>query len=571
VTTQLADAARQAGTEAAEELAAPLDFLLTAAATGPLRRFLPNSSWVRLAGKLAAQPGTVARRTTDLAGELGRIAIGNSDRAPSKRDRRFKDRAWTYNPVLRRVLQAYLASAETAETLLADAKLDWRDQERMSFVVSNLVEALAPSNNPLLSPDAWKAAVDTAGLNTVAGLRNLVTDLSTPPRVPRMVEPDAFELGKTLAVTPGAVVLRTDLFELIQYTPQADQVRTVPLLIVPPVINKYYIVDLAPGRSLVEHYLQHGLQVFVISWRNPDARNRDWDSDTYGQAIVDAMDGVQRICRSDQIQLFATCSGGILASMLLAHLADSGQLDRVSSFTLTVAMLDSARAGLASAFADERVAKMAIATSTSKGYLDGRSLAEVFAWLRPTDLIWTYWINNYLQGRPAPPFDVLFWNADTTRMTAGLHRDFVNNGLTNALTKPGEAKMLGTAVDLGKVAVPSYIIAGIADHICPWQVCYRSTQLLGGENRFVLSTAGHIASMVNPPTNPKATFQVNEHNPPDPEEWLKTASTVQGSWWPDHAAWLNERGGTLKAAPSELGGAGLHPMEPAPGTYVFDT
>jgi polyhydroxyalkanoate synthase len=234
-------------------------------------------------------------------------------------------------------------------------------------------------------------------------------------------------------------------------------------------------------------------------------------------------------------------------------------------------MLDSAQAGLVSAFADERVAAAAVAASASRGYLDGRSLAEVFAWLRPTDLIWTYWINNYLQGRPAPPFDVLFWNADTTRMTAGLHRDFVGNGLTNALTKPGEATMLGTAVDLGKVSVASYVIAGIADHICPWQACYRSTQLLGGENKFVLSTAGHIASMVNPPTNPKATFQVNEHNPPDPQEWLKTASTVQGSWWPDHAAWLNERGGRLKPAPTQLGGAGLHPMEPAPGTYVFDT
>lgn len=209
--------------ETGEELAAPLDFLLAAAATGPLRRFLPNSSWVRLAGKLAAQPGTVARRTTDLAGELGRIVIGTSDRAPSKRDRRFKDLAWTYNPVLRRVLQAYLASAETAETLLADAKLDWRDQERMSFVVGNLVEALAPSNNPLLSPDAMKALIDTAGLSTVAGVRNLVTDLATPPRVPRMVEPTAFRLGRTLAVTPGAVVLRTDVFELIQYTPQTPR------------------------------------------------------------------------------------------------------------------------------------------------------------------------------------------------------------------------------------------------------------------------------------------------------------------------------------------------------------
>ncbi|HEY3003041.1 MAG TPA: alpha/beta fold hydrolase [Kribbellaceae bacterium] len=566
MTTQ-AQAARGSG---GDELAAPLDFLLTAAANGPVKRFMPNSSWARLARRLAARPGIVARRATDLGGELVKVAIGRSVRAPSKRDRRFKDPAWTYNPFLRRALQAYLASAETAETLLADAELDWADQEKMRFVVTNAIDALAPSNNPFLSPDAMKALIDTAGLSVLAGLRNLVSDLATPPRVPRMVEPDAFKVGRTLAVTPGAVVLRTEVFELIQYTPRAEKVRAVPLLIVPPVINKYYVADLAPGRSLVEYYLTQGLQVFMISWRNPDGRHRDWTFDTYGKAIDEAMDGVQRICRTEHLHLLATCSGGILASMLLGHLADEGRLDRVVTYTLMVTMLDSARAGLASAFADERAASAAIAMSASRGYLDGRALAEVFAWLRPTDLIWTYWINNYLQGRPAPAFDVLYWNADTTRMAAGVHRDFVNSALTNALTKPGEAAMLGSRIDLGKVTVPSYVIAGIADHICPWQACYRSTQLLGGENKFVLSTAGHIASIVNPPDNPKATFQVNEHNPPDPAEWLKSATTVPGSWWPDHAAWLNERGGKLVAAPAELGGAGLNPMEPAPGTYVFD-
>ena len=556
--------------ESGGELAAPLDLLLTAAATGPLRRFVPNSAWLRLAGKLAAQPGTVARRTSSLAGQLGQIAIGNSDRAPSKRDRRFADPAWTQNPLLRRAVQAYLAAGETAETLLADANLAWRDDERMHFVIDNLVQALAPSNSPLVSPVAWKALIDTGGLSSIAGLTNLVKDLATPPRVPSLIEPDAFKLGKTVAATPGVVVLRTPVFELVQYASQTPRVRTVPLLIVPPVINKFYVVDMSPGRSMVDYFVKHGQQVFVISWRNPDARHRAWNMDTYGQAIIEAMDALQRICGAEQSHLMATCSGGMLAAMTLAHLADTSQLERVAGLTLAVTVLDNARAGLASAMADERTAAAALAASARKGYLDGRSLAEVFAWLRPTDLIWNYWINNYLQGRKPAPFDVLFWNADTTRMAAALHRDFIGLGLSNALTEPGGVKMLGTDVDLGKVNVDSYIVAGIADHICPWQACYRSTQLLGGDSRFVLSTSGHIASLVNPPGNPKATFQVNDENPPDPAEWLKTATTMPDSWWPEYLSWLGKRSGPMKKAPSELGGAGMPPMEPAPGTYVFD-
>ena len=555
----------------ADDLAEPLDFLLTAAATGPMRRFLPNSAWLRMASNLAARPGVVTRRLADLTTELGRVAAGTSDRAPSPRDRRFADPAWTQNPFLRRLVQGYLAAGETAGALTKEAQLDWRDHERMSFVVDNAVDALAPSNNPLISPTAWKALIDTAGLSSVRGVRHLLRDLATPPRVPSMVERSAFSVGKTVAVSTGAVVFRNEVLEVIQYTPQTAKVRAVPVLIVPPVINKYYVVDLAPGRSLVEYLLQRNLQVFAISWRNPDARHRDWGMDAYGQAISEAMDAVQRICRSDLLQLFATCSGGILASMLMSVLTDRGEADRVAGLTLAVTVLDQSRAGLASAAMDERVAAAAIAASASRGYLDGRALAEVFAWLRPNDLIWNYWVNNYLQGRDPAAFDVLFWNADTTRMPAALHRDFVELGLGNGLTHPGATTMLGTAVDLGKIGVPSYVVAGIADHICPWQSCYRTTQLLGGDNRFVLSTSGHIASIVNPPGNPKATYQVNDSSPPDPEQWLRTATTAQGSWWPDLVTWLTERGGRLRNAPSELGGAGLAPLDPAPGTYVFAT
>src|SRR5207342_1990695 len=291
-------------------------------------------------------------------------------------------------------------------------------------------------------------------------------------------------------------------------------VRQVPLVIVPPVINKFYVMDLAPSRSMVEYLVGQGLQVFMISWRNPDARYAKWDLDTYGQAILDAMDAAARITGSEQTALAGACSGGIVAAMVAAHLAHVGQQDRIAALTLMVTVLDQGHAGLASAVIDERTARVAAAASRARGYLDGSALAEVFAWLRPNYLIWNYWVNNYLQGRNPPPFDILYWNADTTRMPAALHRDFINIALTSALARPDAVTMLGSPVDLARVDVDSYLVAGIADHLCPWQSCYRSTQLLGGDVRFVLSTSGHIASMINPPDNPKARFQVAPGEPP---------------------------------------------------------
>jgi len=555
---------------AAEATAAPLDLLLTDAATGLLRRMNPGGSGLRLTAALAVRPRLVAGRGRQLAGELARIAVGSSQVQPARRDRRFADPGWAGNPLLRRAMQAYLAAAQTAEGVVAEAGLDEADSERVGFALTNLIDALAPSNNPLLNPAAVKAAIDTGGGSALNGLRHFLADMAVPPRVPSMVEPDAFEVGVDLAVTPGAVVLQTPVFELIQYRPATAAVRQVPLLIVPPVINKFYVMDMAPGRSMVEYLVGRGLQVFMISWRNPDARHAKWDLDTYGQAILDAMDAAERITGSEQTVLAGACSGGIIAAMVAAHLAHTGQQDRIAAATLMVTVLDQAHAGLASAVIDERTARLAEAASRARGYLDGRSLAEVFAWLRPNDLIWNYWVNNYLLGKKPPPFDILFWNADTTRMTAGLHRDFLELGAANALVTPGGATMLGSPVDLRAVDRDSYIVAGITDHICPWQSCYRSTQLFAGRQRFALSTSGHVAAMVNPPGNDKARYQMAKECPEDPKEWLRIAETCPGSWWSDYADWLAERCGEDKAAPDELGGGGLTPICAAPGTYVYD-
>ena len=546
-----------------------LDLVLPDATLGTFRRFRPDSSMMRYAARLASRPGTVARRAGKLAAELAGIAAGSSAIAPARRDRRFADPAWSENPLLKRAVQAYLAIGGTAEELLADAELDWRDNTRLKFMLTNLIAASAPSNYPLLSPAAWKAFIDTGGLSAVRGVRALVSDMSSTPHIPTMVAPDAFQVGQDLAVTPGAVVARTDVYELIQYKPTTPTVYQIPLLMVPPMINKYYVTDLAPGRSMLEFFVAQGYQVFVLSWRNPGKDARNWDLDTYGEAVVNSIGTLRDITKAPKINLIGLCAGGILSSMVSAHLSATGQLDQLASLGLGVTLLDMTQAGTTVSLMDEATAAGSILASRARGYMDGRTLAEVFAWLRPDDLIWNYWVNNYLQGKTPPPFDILYWNADTTRMPAALHRNFIEIAMANALIRPDAVSMLGSPVNLSKIDVDSYIVAGIDDHISPWPSAYRATQLLSGNIRFVLSNSGHIAAMVNPPSNPKATFRLAPGNPPDHNEWLAHAETVQGSWWPDYTTWLAERSGDMKPAPRTLGNAKFRPLCPAPGTYIL--
>jgi polyhydroxyalkanoate synthase len=552
---------------------APLDLLLTQASHGALARLLPVRAGAGFARALARRPGRVTARLTDLSAELTKILAGVSDVAPSSRDKRFADPAWMQNPLLRRVVQAYLASASTVEGLVQDVPMGWRQSEQVRFATSNLLEALSPSNNPLISPVAWKAFIDTGGGNVVAGTRNLVGDLAKPPRVPSMVDRTAFTVGGDIAVTEGAVVHRSPMFELIQYVPTTEQVHEVPLLIIPPTINKYYVLDLAPGRSLIEYLVGQGHQVFVVSWRNPDARHSKWGIDEYAEAIRAGFNVVDDITGAAQVHTVAACSGGLLAVISAARRAaeTKGQnKQRLASLSLLVTMIDQSEGGTTGAMVDEHSAALAVAKSRRRGYLDGRQLAEVFAWLRPSDLIWNYWVNNYLQGRKPPKFDILYWNADTTRMAAKLHRDFVDIAMGNKLAHPGALEVMGHPIDLSNVVADSYVVAGSADHICPWANCYRSSQLLGGKVRFVLSTNGHIAALVNPPGNPKSSYQVSDDNAASAEEWRGIAETVQGSWWPDYHAWLAARSGDLKPAPASLGSS-IHPViEAAPGSYVLD-
>jgi polyhydroxyalkanoate synthase len=551
--------------------AAALDLLLSEAGGTRFARFVPGLEAARLAGGLVRRPRAVARRSAALADELARIALGRSQRQPEQGDRRFDDAGWFESPFFHRLMQAYLVVGRTVTELIDDADLGWDDDRKAHFIAENLVAALAPTNFPWSNPAVMKRVIETGGLNFLTGARRFARDVRRPPRLPANVDTGAFALGRDIALSPGAVVMRDERFELLQYQPTGSEVREVPLLIVPPMVNKFYIFDLAPHRSLIEYLVGRGQQVFVISWRNPTARYRDWALDTYAGAVMDALDAVADISEVERANVLGNCAGGMLVGMVASRLADIGEQDRLATLTLGVCVIDNERSNVVNAFATERSAKLAALASSRKGYLDGRDLASVFLWLRPNELIWPYVVNNWLLGKDPPSFDILYWNADTTRMPAALHREFLTIATRNSLKRPGAVTVLGSGVDLSRVTVDSYLVAGIADHITPWQNCYRTTQLLGGTKRFVLSTSGHIAAIVNPPSNKRASYRTaGTLTPPSAEEWLSQASLDEGTWWADWDAWLAEHSGSMRPAPQQLGSDKYAALGKAPGEYVFE-
>ncbi|HYB29170.1 MAG TPA: alpha/beta fold hydrolase [Solirubrobacteraceae bacterium] len=547
-----------------------LDVMLGEAAVGGPPRFLAPGSGVKVGAGLVRHPRRAVARAGGLTAALARTAAGRSELVPAKGDRRFADPAWEGNWLLRRVLQAYLAVGETVDGLISDAEVDWRAERRARLAAGNVLDALAPSNFAWSNPTVLKEIVNTGGGNLVRGAKQFVHDLGTPSRMPATVDISTFEVGGNLAASPGSVVLRTDVFELIQYTPTTDQVRETPLLLIPPTINKFYVLDLAPGRSMIEYYVAQGQQVFAISWRNPGQEQGDFDLDTYATAVAEARDAVAAITSQPAVHLAAACSGGIITAGLLGHLAATGKLPGVASLTLMVCALDNETEGTVSALATRDVAAAAVAESARKGYIDGQALAGVFTWLRPNDLVWNYVVNNYLLGKAPPAFDVLYWNQDTVRLAAGLHRDFIFIGLDNAFAQPGALEVLGDPVDLGTVDVDTYFIAGANDHIVPWESAYKGAQLFGAKRRFVLSRSGHIQALVNPPSpDSRSSFRVVDELPDTPEEFVISAPQLPGSWWPDWDAWLAERSGELKPAPNKLGNATYRAHGKAPGSYVL--
>ncbi|MEE4150786.1 class II poly(R)-hydroxyalkanoic acid synthase [Pseudomonas viridiflava] len=513
-------------------------------------------------------PFRSARHALALGGQLGRVMLlGETPHPPNPRDSRFADPTWSLNPLYRRGLQAYLSWQHQVKRWIDDCDLSKDDRARAHFLFNLLNDALSPTNT-LLNPLAVKELFNSGGTSLIKGLSHMADDLLHNNGLPSQTTKDAFEIGRTVAATPGAVVFRNEMLELIQYKPMSEKQFSRPMLIVPPQINKYYIFDLSPGNSFVQYALKNGLQTFVISWRNPDVRHREWGLSSYVEATEEAMNVCRAITGAREVNMIGACAGGLTIAALQGHLQAKRQIRRVASATYMVSLLDSQIESPATLFIDEEALEAAKRRSYQRGVLEGSDMSRVFAWMRPNDLIWSYWVNNYLLGKAPPPFDILYWNNDTTRLPAALHGDLLDFFKHNPLSHPGGLEVCGTPIDLQKVTVDSFSVAGINDHITPWDSVYRSTLLLGGERRFLLSNSGHVQSILNPPGNPKANFVENGKLSGDPRAWYYDAQNHEGSWWPEWLTWIQERSGSERETRMELGNAKYPPMEAAPGTYV---
>ncbi len=518
---------------------------------------------------MAAAVPTVLGAGARLVGELAKVVVGRSEVAPARGDRRFADPTWTENPVYRRLMQGYLATSGAVDELVEGIDLaDWRDRERARFVATLLTSTLAPTNTLVGNPAAIKRAFETGGASLGRGVRNAVHDVRHNGGMPRQVDRDAFTVGRDLAATPGAVVYRDDVLELLQYRPSTDQVRRIPVVVVPPQINKFYFMDLAPGRSLIEFAVGQGQQVFAISWRNPTSTQRDWNLDTYAAAIIAALDAIAAITRSEQVNVFGLCAGGITTSTVLNHLAATGD-DRVRSASFGVTLLDWSAPAPVGMLSAPALLKLARWRSGKAGVLDSRSLGSVFTWMRPNDLVWNYVVSNYLLGDGPPAFDILAWNADGTNLPAGLHRQFLDVFEDNSLTDPGAMTVLGSPVDLSRVTVDAYVTGGTTDHLTPWNGCFASARLLGGTSTFVLANTGHIQTLVCPPGNPKSRYWTGPEPTGDPQAWRAAATEHTGTWWEHWAGWIDSRSGPHKKAPAQLGNRTHPTLADAPGTYVL--
>ena len=512
------------------------------------------------------QPVHSARHMAAFGIELKNVLLNRSPLKPAAGDKRFDELAWQRNPLYRRYLKTYLAWCQEMNDWISTSNLSEQDAQRGQFVIGLLTDAMAPTNT-LANPVALKRFFETGGKSILDGFSQLTRDLVKNGGMPSQVDKTAFEVGHNLGITEGAVVFRNDVLELIQYKPRTAQVQVRPLLVVPPQINKFYLFDLTPEKSLIRFLLDSGIQTFAISWRNPGKAQREWGLSSYVEALKEAIDAVLSITGSADLNTFGACSGGCTLSSLLGHYAALDE-NKINAFTLGVSMLDIQPDTQLGLFADEKTLEAAKRRSWQAGVLEGRELAKVFAWMRPNDLIWSYWINNYLLGNEPPAFDVLYWNNDTTNLPAALHGEFIDMYQTNPFAHAGALEVCGTSIDLGQVTSDFYCIAGLSDHITPWDACYRSMHLFGGQGEFVVSNSGHIQSILNPPGNPKARFMTGSHLPDEAQEWMDAASQQAGSWWPHWLEWLQTRSGDHKKAPRRLGNRAYAAAEAAPGTYV---
>jgi polyhydroxyalkanoate synthase len=527
-------------------------------------------------GSNIVRPGRSAKAAAQLASDLARIPkaaagawMGRDVEPPvpvDPKDRRFADPAWSGNPLFYSARLAYLAACRFARDSVLSPDMD-PDQERKAVLALNmLLDAMAPTNFLPTNPAALKRAFDTAGASLAKGGRNFVDDLIHNQGRPRQVDTSGFEVGKNLAVTPSKVVYRNELMELLQYEPQTPQVHAAPLLCSPPWINKYYIMDLAPGRSFVEWAVQHGRTVFAISYRNPDKQMGGTTLDDYlvnGPKI--ALDVVEEITGADTIDIVGLCLGGALTAITAAYLVQEGD-SRVGTLTLLNTMLDYSDPGVLGTFTDERTVARLERKMQKSGVLEGASMAGTFDMLRANDLIFNYVVSNWLMGQDPPKFDILAWNADSTRMPAAMHAFYLRNFYVQNKLPAGELEIEGVNIDLSAIKSPTYVVSAINDHIVPWQAAYKTTGLVSGPVRFVLGSGGHIAGIVSPP-GPKAWHMVADDLPPTALEWHEKAQRQSGTWWEDWTRWSEENSGPL-VDPPPVGSDRYPPLGDGPGEYV---
>ena len=532
---------------------------------------------LRAALGAARHPKAALGAGVDCAVALSRATLASASRALGQSapgplpadgaDRRFADPAWEENPIFFWLHQSYLALRRLAEDLVAAGELDKETRAKAAFAVSLLADALAPTNALMTNPAALKRAFDTGGRSALIGARNCLDDLVHNRGRPRQVDASPFRLGENMAATPSKVVFRNELIELLQYLPQTDEVHAIPLLASPPWINKYYITDLAPGRSLIEWAIRHGRTVFTISYRNPDASMSGLTIEDYStHGIHAALDAVGEITGSERIDVLGVCIGGVLGAMTAAELAADGD-DRIGTLTLINTLLDCDEPGILGCFIDEGTIVKLERRMASKGYLDGADMAGTFDALRANELIFSYVASNWLMGEQPPAFDLLAWNADSTRLPAATHSWYLRSLYMENRLANGTMVLGAQRLDLSAVRSDTYVVGAERDHIVPWRSSYRNSTLLGGDVRFVLSSGGHIAGIVSPP-HPKAWVMTSDENPPTAEQWREVATRQNESWWEDWSRWMADRAGPL-GKPPPVGGPRHEVLANGPGDYVL--
>jgi len=491
---------------------------------------------------------------------------------PDSRDKRFRDEAWQESIIFDFIKQSYLLAARWTQRSIQDIDgMDPHTARKIDFYTRQFVDAMAPSNFLLTNPEVLKTTLETGGENLVHGLKNMLEDLEHSKGTLRisMTDTDAFEVGKNLAITKGKIVFQNDLMQLIQYEPLTKEVYSTPMLIIPPWINKYYILDLQPENSMVRWIVEQGHTVFVVSWANPDTKLGSKRFDDYLlEGPLAALDVIESITGEKETNVIGYCLGGTLLAIALSYLKAKKQDHRVKSAIYLTTMIDFSEAGELSVFVDEEQLRSLETRMSEKGYLEADDMATTFNMLRANDLIWSFVVNNYLLGKDPFPFDLLYWNSDSTAMPAAMHSFYLRNMYQkNLLVKPGGIKICGVPIHVEEITTPTFMLSTREDHIAPWKSTYAATQLFKGPIKFVLAASGHIAGVVNSPVKKKYSHWVGNSLPKSPDEWFKKAKELPGSWWPDLADWLAPRSGE-KVAARKVGGSKFKPIEDAPGSYV---